>query len=179
MENKITPAKSGLQLGLLFGVAMILEFAISYVIGIEKLIGTSFGIIVNLLNYLIFPLLFIFLGCTNYKKINNGFVTFSECLKIGISITIVAAFIYAVFNLIFNLIVPEFMEQILAITKSEMLKKKPEMTSEQIEMAISMTKKFLNPYIVFPFTIAMYAFFGLIYSLIIGAIVKKDLNQSF
>jgi len=179
MENKISPAKSGLQFGLLFGAIMILEFAISYVIGIDKLIGTSFGVVVNLLNYLFLPLLFIFLACNNYKKINNGFVTFSECLKIGISITIIAALIYAIFNLIFNLIFPEFMEQILSITRSEMIKKKPEMTSEQIEMAISMTKKFLNPYIVFPVTIAMYAFIGLIYSLIIGAIVKKDPNQSF
>ena len=179
MENKISPAKSGLQLGLLFGATMVLEFAISYVIGIDKLIGTSFGVIVNLLNYLILPLLFIFLACNNYKKINNGFVTFSECLKIGVSITIIAALIYAVFNLIFNLIFPEFIEQILSITRSEMIKKKPDLTSEQIEMGVSMTKKFLNPYIVFPVTIAMYAFFGLIYSLIIGAIVKKDPNQSF
>ena len=57
MENKISPAKSGLQLGMLFGVIMVLEFVISYIIGIEKLIGSSFGIVINLLNYLIFLLL--------------------------------------------------------------------------------------------------------------------------
>lgn len=179
MENNISPAKSGLQLGLLFGVIMVLEFVISYVIGIEKLIGSSFGIVINLLNYLILPCLFIFLGCTNYKKMNGGFVSFSECLKIGISITVVAALIYAIFNLVFNLIFPEFSNQILAITKSEILKKNPNMTAEQMDMAISMTKKFMSQYIVFPVTIAMYAFFGLLYSLLVGAIVKKDSNQSF
>ena len=179
MENNISPAKSGLQLGLLFGVIMVLEFVISYVIGIEKLIGSSFGIVINLLNYLILPCLFIFLGCTNYKKMNGGFVSFSECLKIGVSITVVAALIYAIFNLVFNLIFPEFSNQILAITKSEILKKNPNMTAEQMDMAISMTKKFMSQYIVFPVTIAMYAFFGLLYSLLVGAIVKKDSNQSF
>jgi hypothetical protein len=46
-------------------------------------------------------------------------------------------------------------------------------------MAISMTKKFMSQYIVFPVTIVMYAFFGLLYSLLVGAIVKKDSNQSF
>lgn len=179
MENNISPAKSGLQLGLLFGVIMVLEFVISYIIGIEKLIGSSFGIVINLLNYLILPFLVIFLGCTNYKKMNGGFVTFSECLKIGVSITVVAALIYAIFNLVFNLIFPEFSNQILAITKSEILKKNPNMTAEQMDMAISMTKKFMSQYIVFPVTIAMYAFFGLLYSLLVGAIVKKDSNQSF
>lgn len=179
MENKISPAKSGLQLGMLFGVIMVLEFVISYIIGIEKLIGSSFGIVINLLNYLILPCLFIFLGCTNYKKMNGGFVTFSECLKIGVSIAVVAALIYAIFYLVFNLIFPEFASQMLAVTKSEILKKNPNMTSEQMDMAISMTKKFMSQYIVFPVTIAMYAFFGLLYSLLVGAIVKKDSNQSF
>ena len=179
MENKISPAKSGLQLGLLFGVIMVLEFVLSYIIGIEKLIGSSFGIVINLLNYLILPFLFIFLGCTNYKKLNGGFGSFSECLKIGVSITVVAALIYAIFNLVFNLIFPEFASQMLAITKSEILKKNPNMTAEQIDMAISMTKKFMSQYIVFPVTIAMYAFFGLLYSLLVGAIVKKNPNQSF
>lgn len=179
MENKISPAKSGLQLGLLFGVIMVLEFIISYIIGLEKLIASSFGVIINLLNYLILPFLFIYSGCINYKKSNNGFVTFSECLKIGVSITVIAALIYAFFNLFFNLIFPDFGEQILRITKSEILKKSPNMTAEQIDMAISMTKKFMSQYIVFPVTIVMYAFFGLLYSLLVGAIVKKDSNQSF
>ena len=179
MENKVSPAKSGLQLGVLFGSIMVLEFVIMYVVGMQKLVGTSYGLVVNFLNYLVLPLVFIFLGCNNYKKNNNGFVSFSECLKIGVSILVIAALIYAVFNLIFNLIFPEFTDQMLAITKMEMLKKKPDTTKQEMEMVLSMTKKFLSPYIVFPVTIAMYAFFGLIYSLIIGAIVKKDTNQSF
>jgi hypothetical protein len=178
MENKVTPAKSGITLGVLFGLIMVLQFVITFIVGIDKLAGSSFGIIINMLNYLILPILFIYLGCTNYKKLNNGFVTFSECLKIGVSISVIAAIIYAIFNLIFNLIFPDFGDQILAITKTEILKKNPNMTSEQMDMALSMTKKFMSQYIVFPVTIVMYAFFGLLYSLIVGAIVKKDPNKS-
>ena len=86
MENKVTPAKSGITLGVLFGLIMVLQFVITFIVGIEKLAGSSFGIIINMLNYLILPILFIYLGCTNYKKLKNGFVSFSECLKIGVSI---------------------------------------------------------------------------------------------
>ena len=60
-----------------------------------------------------------------------------------------------------------------------MVEKNPEMTQEQIEMSISMMKKFSNPAIAIPATIVMYAFIGLIYSLIIGAIIKKEPNQGF
>ena len=179
MENKISPAKSGTIYGVLFGVIMVLEFVIMYIIGMKTLVGTSAGVIVNISNYLILPLLFIYIGCNNYKKnLNNGFISFSECLKIGVSITFIAALIYAAFSIIFNLIFPQFIEEMLSISKSEMIKNNPNITSQELELGLVMIKKFMNPFIVFPVTLAMYSFFGLIYSLIVGAIVKNQNPQS-
>ena len=60
-----------------------------------------------------------------------------------------------------------------------MIQKSPELTSEQLEVAMVWTKKFMNPMIAVPTTLLMFSFMGLIYSLIIGAIVKKDKPQSF
>ena len=62
----------------------------------------------------------------------------------------------------------------MKITRQVMLQQNPNMTSEQAEMAISMTKKFMNPAIVIPATVAMFSFMGLIFSLIIGAFVKNE-----
>ena len=180
MEKNTSPAKSGITFGILFGVLMVLEFVIMYIIGMKSLINSSVGIIVNIANYLILPILFIFLGCTNYKKnINNGFITFGECLKVGVSITFVAAFVYAIFNVIFNLIFPDFIDEMISISRETILAKNPAITSQQLEMGLSITKKFMNPFIVFPATLAMYSFFGLLYSLIIGAILKNENPQSF
>ena len=180
MEKSASPAKSGIFFGVLFGVLMVLEFVIMYVIGMKSLINSSAGTIVNVANYLILPILFIFLGCSNYKnKINNGFISLSECLKIGVSIMFIAAFIYAVFNVIFNLIFPEFINEMISISREAILAKNPTMTSEQLDMGLSITKKFMNPFIVFPATLAMYSFFGLMYSLILGAILKNKNPQSF
>lgn len=179
MEKSISPAKSGILFGVLFGVLMVLEFVIMYIIGMKSLVATSVGLIVNIANYLVLPIIFIYIGCTNYKKnINNGYISFGECLKTGVSITFIAALIYAVFNVVFNFIFPDFINEMIAITKEAMLAKNPNMTSEQLEMGISMMKKFMNPLIVFPATLAMYSFFGLIYSLIIGAIIKNEKPQS-
>lgn len=179
MEKNISPAKSGILYGVLFGVIMILEFVIMYVVGMKSLVNTIFGTIINVANYLIFPILFIFIGCNNYKKkINNGFISFSECLKTGVSITVIAALISATFSVLFNLIFPEFADEMIAITKEQMLKSNPNITSQQLTSGLAMVKKFMNPLIVFPFTVAMYSFIGLFYSLIIGAIVKNEQPQS-
>jgi hypothetical protein len=178
MENNSSPAKSGIVFGVLFGVLMVLEFVVMYIIGMKSLVNTSVGLLTNIANYMILPILFIYLGCANYKKINNGFISFGDSLKTGVSITFIAAVVYAFFNVIFNYIFPEFIDEMIAISKAAMIEKTPNLTSEQIETGIVMMKKFMNPLIAFPVTVAMYSFFGLIYSLIIGAIVKKENPQS-
>ncbi|MBY0486063.1 MAG: DUF4199 domain-containing protein [Flavobacteriaceae bacterium] len=180
MENTASPAKSGLIYGLLFGVIMILEFVIGYVMNIDPQTNRSYGITINVLNFLLLPLVFIYLGCDNYKmKLNSGFVSFGQCLKIGVTICVIAGLIYSVFSSVFGMIFPEYFEEMFRKMRIVMTEKSPEMTSEQIDMAISFSKKFMNPVIAIPSTVVMFAFIGLIYSLIIGAIVKKDANQSF
>lgn len=175
MDKDISPAKTSLHFALMFGVIMVFEFVIMYAIGIKKLVGTNAGLIVNLLNYIILPLMFIYLGCNNYKKnINRGYVSMKECLKIGISILFIGAFIFATFNVIFNLLFPEFINELLSISKEAMIAKNPNLTSAQVEADLYLMRKFLNPLIAFPVTLAMYSFFGLIYSLIMGAILKND-----
>lgn len=179
MEKNISPGKSGILYGVLFGVLMVLEFLIMYIIGMKSLMETVVGPIVNVANFLVLPVLFIYLGCANYKNnLNNGFITLGQCLKTGVSITLVAAVIYATFNVIFNFIFPDFINEMLALVKEATLAKKPDLTSEQLETVLSMQRKFMNPFIAFPVTLAMYSFFGLIYSLIIGAIIKNENPQS-
>jgi hypothetical protein len=175
MEKKVSPSKSALQYGALFGVLMILEFVIVYVMDVDPITNPTTGIIINILNYLVFPVSIISIGCVNYKKnLNNGFVTFGECLKIGVTICLIAGLIYGVFSAVFNMIFPEFVEDIMKKTRQVMLQQNPNMTSEQAEMTISMTKKFMNTAIVIPATVAMFSFMGLIFSLIIGAFVKNE-----
>ena len=179
MEPKSTPSKSAIQYGFLFGVIMILQFVILYVIDIDPITHPTVGVIVNLLNYLILPAGLIFVGCTNYKKnLNGGFISFGQCLKIGVSICMLAGLLYALFSVVFNLIFPDFMEEVLKKTQQVILKQNPSMPKEQLETAMAMTKKFMQPVFSVPATVAMFAFIGLLYSLLIGAFVKNEQPQS-
>jgi Protein of unknown function (DUF4199) len=179
MENKTSTSKFALQCGVLFGVIMILEFVIGYILNIDPTTNQSFGVIISVLNYFILPAILIYVACNAYKtKLNNGFISFGQCLKIGVTICIIAGLLYGLFSAAFGMMFPEYFEEMMKKMRIVMRDKNPEMTSEQIDMAITMSKKFMNPIISIPITVIMYAFIGLIISLIIGAIVKKDPNQS-
>lgn len=174
MEQKITPAKSASSLGILFGAIMILQFVVMYILDPDPLENKWMGITTSTLNFLVLPILFIVLGTTNYKnKINEGFINFSDALKIGVSIMAIAALVYSIFSIIFNLIFPEYLDQTMDKTAAVMRASNPNMTDDQIDMAMSVTRKFSSPWISFPVTMAIYCFLGLLYSLIVGAIVKN------
>ena len=180
IENKDNlTIKPAIRLGVLFGIIMVLEFMIFYVMDIDPITNPTVGAVMNFCNYLIFPVALISHVLNDYKKTNHGFISFGESLKLGVTLCFIAGLIYALFSVIFNMIFPEFVDEILKKTKAVMIQKSPDMTSEQLEMAMTWTKKFMNPMIVVPVTILMFSFLGLIYSLIIGAIVKKDKPQSF
>lgn len=172
--NKPSLAKSTLPYGIIYGSIILLEFVISYALGLNSAENKSIGILMGLLNYLILPLLFIFLACNNYKnKINGGYITFGESLKAGVSVSVISALISSIGTSLIYLLVPDSKSQILEQTKIS-LASQPTMTAEGLKMALEMTEVFMRPYILIPFSILVSAIMGLIFSLIIGAIVKKE-----
>ena len=173
-----TPTTSAVQLGVLFGIIMVLEFVVLYIMDIDPISNPMIGTIMNTCNYFVFPVGLIYMVCNAYKKSNFGFISFGECLKKGVTVCLIGGLIYALFSVVFNYFFPEFVEEILRKTKAVMIQKSPDMTSEQLEMAMTWTKKFMSPMLIVPVTLLMFSFIGLIYSLIIGAIVKKDKPQS-
>lgn len=180
MSEITSPAKSAVQYGVIFGIIMILQFVITYALGIDLITNKTLGLVYNLLNFLFLPIILIAIALHNYKKnINNGFLSFAQGLKAGVTVTVIAGLVFAIFNIIFNIIFPEYAIEILSKTKQVMIETNPSMTQEQLDMSISMVEKFSSPYITAPVTIAMYAFIGLIYSLIISAILKNDRPQGY
>jgi hypothetical protein len=181
MNEIATPSvtKPALQFGILFGVLMVLEFAIGYSMNIDPVSNPAYGTIINVLNYFIFPVLFIAMACNGFKKSNNGFIGFGQCLKIGVLLCVLAGLIYTIFFSIFTMIFPEFIPEMVEKIRTVTLEQKPDISEDELNMTTSMMEKFMKPALLIPVTLAMFAFIGLIYSLIIGAIVKKDKPVSF
>ena len=175
IETHPTPKVSQIALpfGITFGAIMILAFMVSYAFDIDPIENKWVGIIMNLMNYLILPVIFISLALNKFKKENLGYITLSQGLKNGVLITLFAAVVYGIFYTIFVTIFPEFITEALDKTREIMIDQNANLTTEQIDLAISISEKFMKPYLAVPITLAMYSFIGLIYGLIIGAIVQK------
>ena len=178
MEKPKSPGKASLQYALIFGVLMILELVIGYSLDLNAQANPTVGIVMNLLNFLILPVTFISLACIHYKKINEGYISFGQAIKCGVSVTALAALIFSVCSALFYIILPEAKEKVIEQTKIA-LAQQPGMTSDTLKQAVSATEFFMQPYITIPFTIVIYTFVGLIISLIVGAIVKKDNPGAF
>lgn len=178
--------KSAIFFGLIFGAIMILEFLILNQLNVDGVKNPSLGIIINLLNYMVFPVIFVFLAVRAYKnKYNDGYVSFSEVLRIGAATTVVAALVFSLFNVAYNYMFPEFIEQTINKMRDIALHQREKMLAEgaaetdvnsieNIEQYLEGTRKSMQSFFSVPVTIVMYAIIGIISSIVIGAFVKKD-----
>ena len=175
MEKTISPSKHAMPYGITFGIIVVLQFMIMYTLDIDPQENQWAGIIVNLLNYIFLPFILIYIAANKFKKeFNDGYLSLSQTLKIGVSICVLAAVIYGIFYILFNFLFPEFQAELLDKIQEVTVKQNPTMTAEQLKMSMKFVKIFLNPYIAAPFTIVMYAVIGLVHSLVVGVILKKE-----
>lgn len=170
MENQ-TPKLTTYMLkygGLLGGVSVIFAlmlFSLDLHYGQEPA--------VNYVNYLI-TIVGIVFGIYTFRKDNEGFLSLGEALKIGLGISLISAVIAIIYTgLLMNVIEPTFMEKASEIAKNKMIDENPEMTQEQLNIALDMMKKFQGFGVISAFILIFSLFFGLLISLVSGLILKK------
>ncbi|MGB7842857.1 MAG: DUF4199 domain-containing protein [Salinimicrobium sp.] len=168
-QNIASPGKTGLNYGIYIGIVLVLTNVVMYATGMQ-LEGIQWPLYIF---YIIFAVL-IFMAVKTFKTSNGGFLTISEALKTGVAAAVVSGLIFLVYNiLLFYVIEPGYGEIILDATRDKMLET-GNMTEEQIEMTMKFSRYMVNPFVGAAFWIALSAFFGLIYSLIAGAIWKQQ-----
>ncbi|MBQ0787838.1 MAG: DUF4199 domain-containing protein [Oceanihabitans sp.] len=155
--------------GLVLGLILILISVLMYVTGLQ-LKGEQWPMYIY---YIIFPTVIIY-AINQYKKSNANILSLGSAIKIGLLIAVISAIVFAVYGLIFNYIIdPEFQGLAMEATRDKLLEN-PNLTEELVDQQMVMIKKFSNPLLGSAFWIALSAFFGLIYSLIGGLVMKKE-----
>lgn len=177
MENqKISSKQVILNYGLILGILAIFSSLIPYVLnGLnmdpplwQKLLGWAILIVV------------IILGIKKFKDFNNGILSLGEAMKIGLGIALIGALITAIYIfMFFNYVEPDFMGQLAVQMEEKMMEQNPDMSEDQIDMAINMTKKFMSPLAMVFFMIIGNLIMGLIISLIGGLIMKQDESHNY
>ncbi|MAO10172.1 MAG: DUF4199 domain-containing protein [Flavobacteriaceae bacterium] len=169
-NNKASVKKIGLNYGLILALLTIGVSVIVYVMGmhLEQPWWQS------ALNF-VFMTICIIYGLKAFKSGSGGFMTLGDAIKTGLLISLVAGIIGSIFTYLFiTVIEPEFIPQMLDITREKMVEQNPNMTEEQMEMAMGMTEKFMSPWIMFAMGLIASLFFGFIISLIAGLVMKQN-----
>ena len=127
------------------------------------------------LNYLSYPIIIgiAVYGVKKWREDNGGYLKFGPTYSHLIIQTLGYSVLITIWTLIFmQVIAPGLMEDQLLIQQAKM--EEDGMDPAQIEMAMSMARKFSNPgFIAIAALIGNMLFFGVIH-LIVAAIVKKD-----
>ncbi|WP_024771188.1 DUF4199 domain-containing protein [Aquimarina macrocephali] len=116
-------------------------------------------------------------GIYSFKLANNGFLKLNEALKLGIGIAIIGGAVPFIWNfLLINVVDPEMINQMVNAQKEEMIALNPDISQEEIDRGIMITKKFSSSYMITAFSLISNLLFGFITSLLGGAILQKKRN---
>lgn len=167
--QKPTVGKFAMNYGVILGVIMILIAVVMYVTGMS-LRAEQWP---QYLYYVIFPIV-IFYAISQFKKQNANVLSLGQAIKLGVVIAAISAIVYIIYGLIFNYIIdPEFMGQVKEVVRDKMVEA-PNATQEMVDQQMKVVEMFMNPMIGSALWIGLSMFFGLIYSLIGGLVMKKE-----
>ncbi|MCP4882289.1 MAG: DUF4199 domain-containing protein [Flavobacteriales bacterium] len=159
-----------LNYGLILGFASIILALVNYVIGDIYQPHWSIMLVSSAVTIII-----IVLGLKKIKEMNSGFLSVGESIKTGLGITLISALIYIVYLYVFyNMIEPDYFDNMLKVQEQVMLERFPNFSDEQLEAAKKSSSMFMNTGANLTVTIIVSLFFGLIISLIAGLVMRKS-----
>jgi hypothetical protein len=114
----------------------------------------------------------VYVAVKEYRE-EFGSMSAGQGLKLGVTIGLIAGLIAAVFTFIYTQwLDPDAMTRQMQATMDSMEDRG--MSDEEIEAAMSISEKFMDPMFTLPVTIISYTIGGLIKGVISGSILKKD-----
>lgn len=111
----------------------------------------------------------------NYRKDNQGFMSLSQGIKIGLGMAAISGIINVLYFLVLsNVIDPEMMNKATEMGMNEFLDQNPEASEELIEQVKDMQENFTGPVISSSMIIIFSLLTGLVVSLVTGLFLKRN-----
>ena len=159
-----------INFGIILGLTSVLFQLMLYFFDMHYKNDSTAGIV-----SLIIMIGIIFYSLTQFRKSNEGFISLSDSLKIGMGASLVSSLIGIVYTqILVNFIDPDTLTKSLELSMETIRIQNPEMPQEAIETVRSVQEKMSSPLILSAVQIIFALFFGFIVSLISGLIVKKS-----
>jgi len=115
-------------------------------------------------------------GTLDYRKnYMNGFMSYGKAFSTSFMIGLFTGILAAVYTYVFaQFIHPGFTQEILDMSREQMLASSPNLSEEQIDQALSYTAKFTTPLMMLIFGFITYVVISAIISLITSIFLKKE-----
>jgi len=170
MENQTYPVgKHSLVYGLYLSVALIILSLVFYVLDLYKVSWTGYiGYAVLLVGVVI--------SSFHYRdKHMGGFIPYGKSVSVGFLTGLFASIIVAIFTFIFTSVLgEEYRQTLLQMAEENILSSNPDITDEQLDMALGISEKMMNPGMMSVIALVGYTFFSLIFALIASIFIKKE-----
>ena len=172
MEQSASKSSTVYSYGLYLGIASIVFALITYYAG---LLGNK---TFSYLGYVIL-IVFIFLGLNHYKtKENNGFLQYGQGLGLGVLISLVGSVVSGVFTYVYlTFIDPAKHTELIRVIQEQQMQ--AGMTEAQLEQMEGVMGMMMSPLSMAVMGIVGSVIIGLIISLIVAAILKKDPEPAY
>lgn len=165
--EKPSTARIALKWGIISAIISVVFTIILYNFDLWKMVWVSvtFGLLITVV--------VLVLASKEFKGLNEGFMTFGQGFGMSMLIIAVSGLISNAFNQLYINVIDTGMLDKIKDFQEEMYIKQG-LSDEQIEMALQQAERFSSPGMQFLFSILGSLFFGLIISLIVAAIMKKE-----
>lgn len=163
--------KFAMNYGTVLGLFLVLIALIFWVLGVDE----QESVIPSILNNMVIIAFLVYAIIQYRDNVNDGFISYGSSLKLGTTVAFFSSVIMALYTFIYiSYLNPEFLANVLNITEQAMLEANPEISDKELDLALSMTTKFMQPHWMMIMGVLGGTFMGFLFSLIISIFVKND-----
>ncbi len=168
-QKRASVWKPAFQYGVLAGIILIVIAIVYYVAGQQQ--HWSSGII----SYLALLVVIIY-GLKTYRdELLDGYIKYGRALGFGVLVSLFAGIVSGLYTFaLFKFINPDALQTLLIDAEQKIIEASPGISDRELDMALSFTRFFINPYFFFISSLFSTTFFGTIFSLIAAAVFKKE-----
>lgn len=167
MHETPSTAKLALKWGLISGVATMLYSTLLYTTGLFNNPSASWVTI-------ILAVVFITLAMREFRELNGGYLSYGEGVGLGTLTAAISGLLSATYGMIYtSFIDPTIMDQIIEANR-ERMEEQGQLSDEQIEAAMETMQAFQSPGITFFVGVLGAVLGGLLISLIVAAIMRRN-----
>ena len=167
MDNR----KFAMNYGAILGLVLVLIALTLWILGFDD----KQSIIPSLINNFVI-IGFLVYSITYYRdRLNNGLISYSECLKLGTTVAFFSSLIVSFYTVIYiSYLDTNMLTNALKVTEQAVLQQNPEISEEELDTALEFTAKIMQPHWVMIMGVLSGTFMGFFYSLIISIFTKRN-----